>query len=75
MSNESYVKPLIQFQPTNIVDRAPISVMQVNEQQGKIEEQQRKIDNTKMLGTARAQLEEKLRQLKLEGHSLRDQLF
>ena len=61
MSNESYVEPLIQFQPANIVDRAPISVMQMNELQGKIEKQQRKVNNSKMLGTAWAQLKKELR--------------
>ena len=51
-SKKRYVLPLTQLQPPNIVDGAPISVMQLNELRGKIEEQQKKINNSKMLGTA-----------------------
>ena len=40
-----------------------------------IEEQQKKIDNSEMLGTAGARLEEELRQLKLESQRLSDQLL
>ena len=39
------------------------------------EEQQKKIDNTEMLGTAGVRPEEELRQLKLESQRLSDQLL
>ena len=65
-SNKRYVVPLTQLQPPNIVDRAAISVGKLSEMQRRIEEQQKKIDNGEMLGTAGARLEEELRQLKLE---------
>ena len=41
----------------------------------RIGEQQKKIDNSVMLGTAGARLEEELRQLKLESQRLSDQLL
>ena len=41
----------------------------------KTEEQQKKIDNSEMLGTAGARLEEELRQLKLESQRFSDQLL
>ena len=65
-SNKRYVVPLTQLQPPNIVDRAAISVGELSEMQHRIEEQQKKIDNSEMLGTAGAGLEEELRQLKVE---------
>ena len=39
------------------------------------EEQQKKIDNSEMLGSAGARLEEELRQLKLESQGLSDRLL
>ena len=74
-SNKRYVVPLTQLQPPNIVDRAAISIDELNEMQHRIEEQQKKIDNSEMLGTAGARLEEELRQLKLESQRLGDQLL
>ena len=74
-SNKRYVVSLTQLQPPNIVDRADISVMELNEMQHRIHEQQKKIDNSEMLGTAEARLEEELRQLKLESRRLGDQLL
>ena len=41
-SNKRYVVPLTQLQTPNIVDRAAISVLELNELRGKIEEQQKK---------------------------------
>ena len=67
--------PLTQLQPPNKVDRAAISVMELNGMHQRIEEQQKKTDNSEMLGTARARLEEELWQLKLEIQSLSDQLL
>ena len=64
--------PLTQLQPPNIVDRAAISVGELSEMQHRIEEQQKKIDDSEMLGTAGARLEEELRQLKLESQRLGD---
>ena len=72
-SNKRYVVPLTQLQPPKILDRAAISVGELNEMQHRIEEQQKKINNSEMLGTAGARLEEELRQLKLE--RLGDQLL
>ena len=57
------VVPLTQLQPPNIEDRAAISVGELSEMQQRIEDQQKKIDNNEMLGTAGARLEEELRQL------------
>ena len=74
-SNKRYVVPLTQLQPPNIVDRAAISVGELSEMQHRIEEQQKKIDNSEMLGTAGARLEEELRQLKLESQRLGDQFL
>ena len=74
-SNKRYVVPLTQLQPPNIVDRAAISVGELSEMQHRIEEQQKKIDNSEMLGTAGARLEEGLRQLKVESQRLGDQLL
>ena len=74
-SDERYVVPLTQLQPPNIVDRAAISVMELNGMHQRVEEQQKNIDNSEMQGTARARLEEELRQLKLESQSLTDQLL
>ena len=62
-------------QYSDIVVRAAISVDELNEMQHRIEEQQKKIDNSEMLGTAGARLEEELRQLKLESQRLGDQLL
>ena len=67
--------PLTQLQPPNIVDRAAISVMELNGMHQRIEEQQKKIDNSEMLGTGGARLEEELRQLKLVSQKLSDQLL
>ena len=68
--------PLTELQPPNIVVRAAISVGELSEMQHRIEEQQKKIDNSdEMLGTAGARLEEELRQLKLESQRLGDQLL
>ena len=44
-SNKKYVVPLTQLQPPNIVDRATINVMELNEVSQRIEKQQKKIDN------------------------------
>ena len=74
-SNKRYVVPLTQLQPPNIVNRAAISVGELSEMQHRIEEQQKKIDNSEMLGTAGARLEKELRQLKFESQSLGDQLL
>ena len=57
------------------MDRAAISAMDLNETHQRIEEEQKKIDNSEMLGTAGVRLEEELLQLKLEGQSLSDQLL
>ena len=65
----------MQLQPPNIEDRAAISVGELSEMQHRIEEQQEKIDNSEMQGTAWARLEEELRQLKLESQRLSDQLL
>ena len=67
--------PLTQLQPPNTVDRAAISVGELSEMQHRIEKQQKKIDNSEMLGTAGDRLEEDLRQLKLEIQRLGDQLL
>ena len=67
--------PLTQPQSPNIVDRAAISVMELNGMHHRIEEQQKKVDASEMLGTAGARLEEELRQLKLESQRLSDQLL
>ena len=72
-SNKRYVVPLTQLQPLNKVDRAAISVGELGEMQHRIQEQQKKIDNSEMLGTAGARLEEELRQSKLESQKLGDQ--
>ena len=74
-SNKRFVVPLTQLQPPNIVDRAAICVMKLNGMHQRIEEQQKKIDNSEMLGTSEARLEEELRQLKLESQRLSDQLL
>ena len=74
-SNKRYVVPLTHLQPPNIVDRAAISVRELSETQHRIEEQQKKMDNSEMLGTAGARLEEELRQLKVESQRLGDQLL
>ena len=74
-SNEKYVVTLTQLQPPNIVDGAPIIMRQLNELQVKIENQQRKINESKMLGSAGARLEEELRQLKLEDQRFNKQLL
>ena len=75
ISNKRYVVPLTQRQPPKIVDKAPISVMELNELHVKIEEQQRKIINSKILGTYLARLEEEFRQLKLEDQRLHEQIL
>ena len=49
-SNKRYVVPLTQLQPPNLVDRAAISVMELKGMHQRIEEQQKKIDNSEMLG-------------------------
>ena len=74
-TNKRYVVPLTQLQPPNIVDRAAISVIELNGMHQRIEEQQKKIENSEMLGTVGARLEEELRQLKLESQRLSDQLL
>ena len=74
-SNKKYVVPLTQLQPPNIVDRAAISVMVLNEMHHRIEEQQKKIDNSEMPETAGARLEEELWQLKLKSQRLGDQML
>ena len=48
--------------------------MELNEVHQRIEEQQKKIDTSEILGTAEVWLEEELRQLKLEKQRLSDQL-
>ena len=48
---------------------------ELSEMQNRIEEQEKKIDNSEMLGTAGTRLEEELRQLKLESQILGDQLL
>ena len=63
----------MQLQTANIVNRAPISAMEMNELREKNEEQQKKINNSKMLGTPGARLDEELLQLKLEGQKLDEQ--
>ena len=55
------------MQPPNIANRAAFNVVYLNELQQRNEEQQKKIDNSEMLGTAGVGLQEDLRQLKLEG--------
>ena len=67
--------PLTQPQPPNIMDRAAISVMELNGMHQRIEEQQKRIDNSEMLGTAGARLEEELQQLNLESQRLSDQML
>ena len=74
-SNKRYVVPLTQLQPPNIVDRAAISVGELSGMQHRIEKQQKKIDNSEMLGTAGAPLEEELRQLKVKSQRLCDQFL
>ena len=49
--------------------------MELNEMRGKIEEQQKKINNSEMLGTAGALLVEELRQLKLERQRIHVQIL
>ena len=66
---------MTQLQQPNVVDRAAISVMELIGMHQRIEEQQKKIDNSEMLGTAGARLEEELRQLKPESQRLSDQLL
>ena len=67
--------PPTQLQPPNIVDRAAVSVGELSEMQHRIEKQQKKVDNSEMLGRAEARLEEELRQLKIESQRLGDQLL
>ena len=67
--------PLTQLQPLNIVERAAISVMELIGMHQRIEKQQKKIDNSEMLGTAGARLEEELRHLKLESQMLSGHLL
>ena len=74
-SNKRYVVPLTELQPPNIVDRAAVGVMELNEIYQRIEEKQKKIDNSKMLGTAGVRLEEELRQVKFQIQRLSDQLL
>ena len=59
-SNKRYVVPLTQLQPPKTVERAAISVMELNEMRQRIEEQQKKIDSSGMLGTAGVRLDEEL---------------
>ena len=73
--NKRYGVPLTQSQPPNILDTAEISVKELNRMHQKIEEHQKKIDNSEIMGTAWARLEEELRQLKLETQRLSDQLL
>ena len=51
-SNKRHVVPLTQLQPPNIVDRAAISVMELNGMHQIIEKQSKNIENSEMLGTA-----------------------
>ena len=51
-STKRYVLPLTQLQPPNIVYRAAIRVMELNEMHPRIKEQQKKIDNSEKMGTA-----------------------
>ena len=74
-SNKRYGVPLTQLQPPYIVDRATISVMELNEMHHRIEEQQKKIDDREVLGTAGLRFDEELGQLKLEDKSSGDQLL
>ena len=60
-SNKRYVVPLTQLQPPNI-DGAAIIVREWIEMHQRIEEQQKKIDNSEMLRTAGVPFEEELRQ-------------
>ena len=48
-SNKRYVVPLTLLQPPNIVDRAAISVMELNGMHKRIEKQQKKIDNSEQI--------------------------
>ena len=57
------------------MDRAAISLIDLNGMHQRIEEEQKKIDNSEMLGNAGARLKEELRQLKLESQRLSDQLL
>ena len=50
--------PLTQPQPHNIVDRVAIRVMELNEMHQRIEEKQKKNDNSKKPGTAGVRLED-----------------
>ena len=63
----------MQLQTASIVNRAPIRAMEMNEVRKKIEEQQKKINNSEMLGTPGARLDEEPLQLKLEGKKLHEQ--
>ena len=74
-SNKRNVVALTQLQPPNIVNRAVISVMELNGMHQRIEEHQKKIDISEMLGAAGARLKEELRQLKFESQRLSDQLL
>ena len=74
-SNKRYGLPLTQLQPPNIVDRATISVMELSEMHHRIEEQQKKVDDREMLGTAGLRFDEELGQLKLEDQNSGDQLL
>ena len=74
-SNKRYVVPLTQLQPPNIRNRSAISVMELDGMHQGIEEQQTKIDNSEIIGSAGARFEEMLRQLKLESQRLSDQLL
>ena len=49
--------------------------MELNELPSKIKEQQKKINSSEMLETARARLDKELGQLKLEGKTLHEQLL
>ena len=73
--NERYVLPLAQLQPPNIVDRDPITVIELKELRGNIEEQQKKINNSEMMGIAGALLKKELWQLTLQDERLIEQLL
>ena len=75
ISKKRYAVPLAQLKLPKMMDRAAIRVMELNEMHQRIEEQQKKIDNSEMLGTAGVRLEEERRLLKLERENLSDQLL
>ena len=63
------------LQSPNILGRVSIRVMELKELRDKIEEQQKNTNNSEIVRTAGARLEEELRPLKLEGQKLHEQLL